>query len=120
MIAIRAWGPMFATARKAAPTANRAIVVVRSPVGPMPTTLFLWASEFILPATLPDPKKCLIADLNQAWREVPGASVGRPDIATDQRAPPACRCDILVACPANDGPIVSLAQLRSRMVQHCA
>jgi hypothetical protein len=41
------------------------------------------------------------------------------NIATDQRAPPACRCDILVACPANDGPIVSLAQLRSRMVQHC-
>src|SRR5262252_4748407 len=29
------------------------------------------------------------------------------------------RCDILDACPANDGPIVSLAQFRSRMVQHC-
>jgi hypothetical protein len=56
MIPIRAWGPMFATARKVAPTANRAIAVVSSPVGPMPTTLFLWASEFILPATLPDPK----------------------------------------------------------------
>src|SRR6266511_2413976 len=32
MIPIRAWGPMFATARKVARTANRAIAVVSSPV----------------------------------------------------------------------------------------
>ena len=76
-------------------------------------------SAFVHMPTFPDPKECLIADLNQAWCAVPGASVGLPDIAADQRAPPACRCDILVACPANDGPIVSLAQFRSKMVQHC-